>query len=43
MRRYGRRNVGCIDLEKVYERVNRETLGLVLRMYDVGSNLLNGV
>ena len=28
--------VGFIDLEKAYERVNREGLWQVLRMYDVG-------
>ena len=30
--------VGFIDLEKAYERVNRETLWQVLKMYDVGVN-----
>ena len=30
--------VGVIDLEKVYDRVNREALWQVLRMYDVGVN-----
>ena len=33
--------VSFIELEKAYERVNREALWQVLRMYDVGSNLLN--
>ena len=28
--------VGFIDLEKVYDRINREALWHVLRMYDVG-------
>ena len=32
--------VGFIDLEKAYERVNREVLLQVLRMYDVGVNFL---
>ena len=27
--------MGFIDSEKVYDRVNRESLGQVLRMYDV--------
>ena len=29
--------MGVIDLEKTYDRVNREALWLVLRMYDVVS------
>ena len=33
--------VGFIDLEKAYDNVNREALWQVLRMYDVGGNLLN--
>ena len=33
--------VDFMDLEKVYDRVNREALWL--RMYDVGSKLLNGI
>ena len=28
--------VGFIDLQKAYDRLNRETLWQVLRMYDVG-------
>ena len=39
MRKQDRRNamyVGIIDLEKAYDRVNREALWQVLRMYDVG-------
>ena len=28
--------VGFIDFEKAYDRVNREALSQVLRMYDVG-------
>ena len=35
--------VGFIDLEKAYDRVNREALWQVLRMYDVGSKLLSGI
>ena len=30
--------VSFIDMEKVYDRVNREVLWQVLRMYDVGVN-----
>ena len=32
-----------MDLEKAYERVNREALWQVLRMYDVGGKLLNPI
>ena len=32
-----------IDLENAYNRVNREVLWQVLRMYDVGSKLLSGI
>ena len=35
--------MGFIDLEKVCDRVNRETLWQVLRMYDGGGKLLNGI
>ena len=35
--------VGFIDLEKVYDRTNREALCQILRMYDVGGDLLNGI
>ena len=37
--------MGFIDLEKVYDRVNREALWQVLRMYDVGEEgkLLSGI
>ena len=34
--------VGFIDLGKLYDRVNREALWKVLRMYDVGFKLLSG-
>ena len=33
--------VGFMDLEKTYDRVNREALWQGLRMYDVGDKLLN--
>ena len=32
-----------MDLEKTYDRVNREALWQVLRMYNVGDKLLNGI
>ena len=32
-----------MNLEKTYDRVNRKALWEVLRMYDVGSKLLNGI
>ena len=32
-----------MDLEKVYDRVNREVLWQLLRMYDVDGKLLNGI
>ena len=35
--------MGVIDLEKGYVRVNREALWQMLRMYDVGGKLLNGI
>ena len=41
MRKYERKNavyVGFIDLEKAYNRVNREVLSQVLRMYDFREN-----
>ena len=33
-------NVGLMDLKKVYNRVNRQSKFQVLRMYDVGGELL---
>ena len=33
-------HVGFIDLEKVYDRFNRETLWQVLIMYGVGNNFV---
>ena len=35
--------MGFIDLEKAYDSVNMEVLWQVLRMYDVGDKLLNGI
>ena len=35
--------MGFMDLEKGYDRVNRESLWQVLRMHDVVSKLLNGM
>ena len=35
--------MGFIDLEKAYDKVNREALWQELRMYDMGNKLLNGI
>ena len=35
--------MGFMELEKAYNRVNRETLWQVLRIYDVGGKLLNDI
>ena len=35
--------VGFINLEKAYDRVNREPLWQVLRMFDMGGKVLNGI
>ena len=35
--------VGLMNLEKAYDMINREALWQVLRMYDVGGKLLNGI
>ena len=35
--------IGFMDLEKAYDRINKERLWQVLRMYDVGGKLLNGI
>ena len=35
--------MGLMDLEKTYDRINRELLWQVLRMYDVDGKLLNGI
>ena len=35
--------VGFMDLEKPDDRVNRETLWQVLRMQDIGGNLMNSI
>ena len=32
-----------LDLEKVYDRINREVVWQMLRMHDVGGKLLKGV
>ncbi len=32
-----------MDLEKAYDRVNREALWSVLQVYDVGGQLLKGI
>ena len=36
-------NVGFIDLEKAYDRINKEALWQVLRMYGVGGKHLSGI
>ena len=43
MREKKKVDMGFIDLEKAYERVNREALWQVLKMYDVGDKLLGGI
>ena len=35
--------VGFTDMEKLYNRINREVLWQELRMYDVGGQLLSGI
>ena len=35
--------IGFVDLEKAYDRVNREAVWQVLRLRDVGGKLLNGI
>ena len=35
--------MGFMDLEKSYDRVNREALWQILRMYGVGGKLLNDI
>ena len=35
--------VGFTDLDKAYNRVNREAIWQVLRMYDMGGKILNGI
>ena len=32
-----------VDLDKAYNRVSREAMWEVLRMYDVGGKILNGI
>ena len=34
--------VSFMDLEKAYDRINREEVWQILRMYDVDGKLLNG-
>ena len=46
MRKEERENavyLGFIDLEKAYDRIKREALWEVLRMYDVEGKLLSGI
>ena len=46
VRKHERKNVvyvGFIDFENAYDKVNREFLVQVLRMYDMGGKLLNGI
>ena len=35
--------MGFVDLDKAYDRVNREALWQVVNMYDMGNKVLNGV
>ena len=35
--------LGFMDLEEAYNKVNKESLWQILRMYNVGGKLLNGV
>ena len=35
--------VGFMDLEKEYDRVNRKALWEILKIYDLGFKLLNGI
>ena len=35
--------MGFMDLEEAYDRVNREDLWQVLKIYDVGGKLLSGI
>ena len=39
----GRGHVGFMKMERAYDRVNWESLWQVLRMYDEGDKLLNGI
>ena len=43
MRKHRRKNVGFMDLEKAYDKVNREAFWQVLRMYDMSGKLVNGI
>ena len=35
--------LGFMDLQQAYDRINREALWQVLRIYGVGGRLLNGI
>ena len=35
--------MGFMDLEKVYDKVSREVLWQILRMYDMGGKLFNDI
>ena len=41
--KYWKVYIGFMDLEKIYGKVNREELWQILRMYDVGGKLFNGI
>ena len=43
MRKHERVYVSFMDLEKAYDKVNREVLWQVLKIYDVGGKLLNEI
>ena len=43
LKQIGEKTCRFYGSEKVYHRVNREALWQLLRMYDVGGKLLNGI